>query len=64
MFTICEFACGLLLIVTGATLLLMACVIVLVLIEGVNILAHTLRKPKRGAIQPNGRWMRAESRES
>ena len=64
MITIYEYAAGLLVVVTGATLLFMACVMVLVLIEGVSILAHTLRKPTDGAIQPNRRWMRAESRES
>ncbi|HUY13642.1 MAG TPA: hypothetical protein VMX16_08435 [Terriglobia bacterium] len=64
MFIVREYAAGLLVIVTGVTLLFMACVMVLVLIEGAGILAHTLRKPKYGATQPKGKWMTAESRES
>ena len=64
MFTVYEYAGGLLVIVTGATLLFMACVMVLVLIEGVSILAHRLCKPTYSATQPGGRWMTVESRES
>ncbi len=65
MFTINEYAACLLVIVTGATWVFMACVIVLVLRKGAGIVAHaTLHKSNYGAIEPNGRWMRAESRQS
>lgn len=64
MFTIYDYAGGLLVIVTGATLLFMASVVILVLIEGVSTVARTLRKPKHGAIPPDGKWMTVESRES
>ena len=64
MFILGEYSVSLLVIVTGVMLLFMACVVVLVLIEGVGILAHTFRKIPNGAIQPDERWMRAESRES
>ena len=62
MFTIYDYAGGLLLIVTGTTLLFMASVVVLVLIEGVSIVARTMRQPKHGVIQPDGKWMTGESR--
>jgi hypothetical protein len=64
MFTIYEYAAGLLVIVTGAALLFMVCVMVLVLIEGIGVLAPILRKPTSEAMQPNEGWMRAESRQS
>jgi len=54
MMSIYVYAGGLLVVVTGATLLFTACVMVLVFIEGVSILARTLRNAKRSAVQPNG----------
>ena len=44
MFTIYEYVADLLVILTGATLLFMACVMVLLLVEGASILARTSRK--------------------
>lgn len=48
MFTVYEYAGPLLLLVAGATLLFVAGVAVLVLIEGAGRLAHALRKIQRG----------------
>ena len=61
MFIINEYAAGVLVIVTGATLLFMACVMALVLFEGVSIVAHTLCNHKHAVIQPSGKWMTSES---
>ena len=64
MFTIYEYVADLLVILTGATLLFMACVMVLLLVEGASILARMSRKVTYNATQLKRSWMAAESRDS
>jgi Na+-transporting methylmalonyl-CoA/oxaloacetate decarboxylase gamma subunit len=55
MFTINEYAACLLVVVTGATFVFMACVMVLVITEGVGIVARaTLHKPNATPLGPMG----------
>jgi galactitol-specific phosphotransferase system IIC component len=61
MFTIYEYAGCLLAVLVGMTLLFTACVIVLVLIEGVRILAQGARKLAEDARQLQGISIGAES---
>ena len=59
MFTIYEYVADLLVIMTGATLLFVVCVIVIVLVEGASILARMSRKLTHNATQLKRSWMAA-----
>jgi len=64
MFIVCEYSVCLAVVLAGTTLLFTASVTFVALVEGVRVLARTLRRSSHSATHPNRGWMRAEPRES